>query len=365
MYKLIRILHYGLSENRGGIETYLNKLWMNIDKSHFVFDFLDTNEGNPCFYEEFTSMGSKFYKITSRKKSIRKNREELENLFSSEKFDILHCHLNTLSYIEPIKIAIKHGCKVIVHSRSSNAPDSIKTKILHYVNYLYLKKNKDVVKLAVSNLAGEWLFGKEASYQIVNNGIDVNIFKFDRNIRNIKRKELGIEDKFVIGHVGALNYPKNHEYLFMIFKNYLNINNNSILLLVGDGALKEYLKDLAHKFNIEDKVVFLGIRRDIPELMFAMDHFVFTSHYEGFPNVVLEAQTTGLPCLISDNITPEVIISNNCKALSIKIDPARWATQIFESDVCLNRHFEYEVIQNHGYSVREEIKKIEKIYFEI
>ena len=119
MINLIKVLHYGISENRGGIETYLYKLWKNIDRTKFHFDFIDTNLGKPCFYDEFREMGSRFFKITPRKKSLYKNKKDLEKLFKEEKFDILHCHLNTFSYIEPIKIALKYKCKVIIHSRNS------------------------------------------------------------------------------------------------------------------------------------------------------------------------------------------------------------------------------------------------------
>jgi glycosyltransferase involved in cell wall biosynthesis len=364
---MIRLLHYGLSENRGGIETYLRKIWTKIDRNEFHFDFIDTNIDKPCFYDEFSEMGSKFFKITPRKISIFKNRKDIEKLFRNENFDILHCHFNTLSYIAPIKTALKYGCKVIIHSRSSKSPNSLTTTFLHYINYYFLNfkyKNK-IIRLAVSNKAGEWLFGNKNSFLTLNNGIEIDGFKFEDSIRFKKRDELELSDSFIVGHVGALNYPKNHEYLFKVFKHYLNFNKNAFLLLVGDGELKEHLINIARNMGIDSRVRFLGVRSDVFELICAMDIFVFPSKYEGFPNVVLEAQTTGLPCLISDNITDEVILSKDCISYSISKKPQDWAKKMNEISYEKNRETAYKFIDKSGFSVNEEIKKIEKIYLEI
>lgn len=364
---MIKVLHYGLSENRGGIETYLNKLWSNIDKSQFHFDFLDTNLGKPCFYDEFREMGSEFYKITPRRISIYKNKKDLKDLFTNERFSIVHFHLNTLSYILPIKIALKQGCKVIVHSRSSNSPNSIITKVLHYLNFFVLNAfYKDrIIKVAVSKVAGEWMFGKKNTFTVINNGVDIERFKYDHTKRVQKRDELDIENKFVIGHVGALNFPKNHDYLFRVFKSYLVYHKDTVLVLVGDGKLKLHLSDLASKLEIADKVKFLGSRKDTPELLFAMDILLFPSRYEGFPNVLLEAQTTGLPCIISNKITKEIVVSRECKILSISESPNKWADEIHKNYFNIDRETAYKNVETKGYSIKKEIAKIEKLYFKI
>ena len=362
---MIRILHYGLSENRGGIETYLSKLWTNIDRNEYHFDFIDTNVGKPCFHDEFSEMGSKFFKITPRKISNHKNKKDLEDLFRKEKFDILHCHLNTLSYITPIKIALKHGCKVIVHSRSSNSPASIVTKILHNINYFLMIPNfKKTINISVSNKAGKWLFREQIPYSVINNSVNIDKFRFSMNARNSYREKLNLENKFIIGHIGAYLYPKNHFYLLDVFKCYLEYKKNAVLILVGDGPLKETIQDKVRRMNINDKVMFLGNRMDIAELLSTMDILVFPSYYEGFPNVILEAQTSGLPCLISDSITNEVIVIRDiCRKLSLSINPDIWAKTILElENVCNNRMTSFSNIKESGFSVENEIKKIEDIY---
>lgn len=366
MNKLIKVLHYGLSENRGGIETYLNKLWKNIDKDMFQFDFINTNIDKACFEDEFKKMGSIFYKVTPRNLSITKNRRDLEKIFLTEKIDVLHCHLNTLSYIEPIKVAIKFKCKVIVHSRSSSSSNSILTRILHYINYIYLNtvvKNK-ITRLAVSNSSGEWLFGKTNSFQVINNSVDIEKFRFNEYVREQKRNDLKLSNKYIIGHIGALNFSKNHEYLFKVFREFLKLNKDSALIIVGDGKLSKKLKKLANKLDIADNIFFLGVRTDLPELLSAMDVLIFPSRYEGFPNVVLEAQTSGLPCYISDSITNEVVLTENCKTLSIREEPRVWAKKIFSNNTSLNRKKAFKNIIEKGFSINNEILRIETIYLE-
>ncbi|CAH2716775.1 Putative glycosyltransferase EpsF [Neobacillus rhizosphaerae] len=361
---MIRILHYGLSTNTGGIETYLYKIWNNIDKSEFHFDFIDTNLENPCFYDEFTKMGSKFYKITHRNISISKNKRDLHELFENESFDIVHCHLNTLSYIEPVKVALKHGCKVIVHSRSAGAANSLVTNLLHHYHSLILQKNK-IKMVAVSKLAGDWLFGKKANFQVINNGIDINKFKFSSTGREKVRKELGIEDKFVVGNIGAFLPAKNHGFMIEIFNELVKKNSKAILLLIGTGSLKEKIIDLVREKNLQDKIMFLGTRTDISNVLSAMDYFLFPSLYEGFPNAVLEAQTSGLQCAISDVITEEVVVSHNCKRISLQLSPAGWADTILRQVDNQDRSVFSAFVKDGGFCVENEIMKVEYLYLNI
>ena len=147
---MLKIIHHGLDSTLGGIETYLNKIYSYIDRSNFHFDFIGNN--NICFYDEFRSMGSNFFKIDSRRESLLKYRKQLNDLFKLNYFDILHCHLNTLSDIDPILAALKSNCKVIVHSRSAGMENSIFTNVLHNINFLRLPR-KSITMIAVSNEA--------------------------------------------------------------------------------------------------------------------------------------------------------------------------------------------------------------------
>lgn len=360
---MIRVLHYGLSSNRGGIETYLYKIFKNIDKSIFQFDFIDTNIEKPCFYDEFSEMGSKFYKITPRNISLLQNKRDLINLFKSERFDIVHCHLNTLSYIEPVILALKNNSKVILHSRSSKASKSTITNSLHFINFLRMR-SKDVKRVAVSELAGNWLFGTGSKFEILNNGIEIMRYKYNEGKRKVIRNQLDLEGKFVIGNIGAFLYPKNHRFLVRVFHRLVQKKSDSVLLLVGSGPLEEEIKSIVYDLGLNDKVLFLGNRPDVPDILSAMDCFFFPSIYEGFPNAVLEAQCSGLNCIISDNITEEVMVEDYCTKLPLNSSLDDWANLILKSTNTIDREKGTNVVEKAGFSVNKEIKRLESIYLE-
>lgn len=359
--EMIRVLHYGLSTNTGGIETYIQKLWNNINKFEFHFDFIDETLAKPSFHDEFIEMGSKFYKITPRSISMSKNKKDLKDLFENETFDIVHCHLNTLSYVQPILAALKFGSKVIVHSRSSSASNSLMTNSLHHLHSLTLPKNK-IKMIAVSDLAGKWLFGKSARFETLNNGIDIEKFRFNKEKRRKIRNELNIDDQFVLGHVGAFLPVKNHKFIIRVFNELRKYRPNSALILIGKGPMEEEIIQLVKDMGIEKKVIFLGRRADISDLLSGMDCFLFPSVFEGFPNAVLEAQCSGLPCLISDTITSEVAISKNCIRIPLNLSVQQWVTNILNITTYKDRSCGSDILKNYGFSVEEEINKIESIY---
>lgn len=358
---MLRVLHYGLSENRGGIETYLYKIVSHINKNEFQMSFIDMNIGETALKSELTQLGCCFYKITPRKISILKNYYELESLFKTEMFDIFHCHLNTLSYILPIKLALKYKCKVIVHSRNSGAAYQIHTLILHYFHFLTLPRKK-ITMLAVSDKAGKWLFGRNTNYTILNNGIESQIYKFDSKIRAKLRKELQIENRFVIGVIGAFLPAKNQIFALRIFSELLKINSKCTLILIGDGPLKKTIETNCKL----DNVLFLGNRTDVNFLYNALDVLLMPSLFEGFPNVCLEAQTNGLPCIVSDVITKEVDLTG-MKYLSLNLAPDKWAVYLNEMLLLNNekRNSAVDIIIEKGFDVTNEIERIERIYIEL
>ncbi len=358
---MIRILHYGLDSHLGGIETYIYKLYNNINKNEFKFDFLTIGKEEVCFYKEFKEMGSDFYSITPRSSNPVKNRLELSKVLKSGKYDIVHCHMNTLSYIAPIKVALKNNSAVLLHSRNAGAPKSILTNILHTINSWFLPR-KRIEMVSVSDLAGYWLFGKDAKFTVINNGIDIDKFTFRESSRRRIRKELGIEDEVVILNVGALRQQKNHMFLLDVYKEVTKKHNKTKLILVGDGRLKQDILQKIKLLEIEDNVILLGRRDDIPEILSSADVFLFPSFYEGFPNAVLEAETSGLPCLISDVITKEVIINENCHAMSLDNSVDEWASKLLALKGFKDRKIGAKNIKMKGFSVEDEVRKIEEIY---
>tara|TARA_R110000850_G_scaffold256846_2_gene382785 strand:+ start:1990 stop:2973 length:984 start_codon:yes stop_codon:yes gene_type:complete len=322
-------------------------------------------------------MGCEFYKITPRRVSYTKNKKDLEKLFDEQSFDILHFHVNTLSYIEPVLLALKKNVKVIVHSRNAGAAGSQLTQALHKINKFRLQLLADkITKVSVSQLAGEWLFGRKSDFKVYNNGINLNKFRFLSKEREKVRHELNIDEAtFLLGNVGAFVPAKNQEFAVKVLKAIIDTGVDAKLILIGDGKLIDRVKDLVVNIGLTDKVIFLGQRKDMPNLFSALDLFLFPSFYEGFPNAVLEAQACGLPCLISNKITREVVIDNNSvKQLSINnVCHDEWLQEslnflnnsFLKNDVNFKRKTAWQKLKNAGFSDVEEVKKIESLYIEI
>ena len=362
---MIEVLLFGLGTNRGGIETYLEKIWRHIDHSQFHFNFIDMNGGGntPCFYDELVASGCAFYKITPRNVSVRKNRDEIKKLFKNNHFDIFHFNVNTLSYVLPVEEALRNGCKVLIHSRSSNATTTrLITKLLHYINRLRVQ-HMDLTRIAVSIMAGQWLFGN-SDYEIYPNGVDTENFKFSEEKRVRIRKEFGCEEKTVIANVGAFLPVKNHRFMVNAFEEYLKINPDSSLWFIGDGPLREEIETLVRQKKLQEHILFLGVRNDMSDLYAAMDLFWFPSLYEGFGNVVLEAECEGVPCLLSDCIPQDTMVADNTFSFSLDKSLNDWALKINDAvkEQIQNRENCYKEMEMKGVSVKDEILRLETLY---
>lgn len=325
---MIRVLHYGMSPNLGGIETYLLNLSRSVDATRLHFDFLYSDQGRePVFASDLAPGGSCFYGVTPRRKDPRRNRRDLDRLFTEEDIDILHFHANTASYVEPIRAALRHGVRVIVHSHNAGTSRSRLTRTLHAWHQRTLPWDR-IARVAVSSEAGRWMFG-DRSFQVVHNGIDVDKFAFDPVVRASVRASLGIDSgAFVVGSIAAFLPAKNHEFLLRVFAEVVTRDPTARLLLVGEGPLEEQVRVQSRHLHLEDAVDFLGRRSDIPGLLSAIDVMLMPSRHEGFPIVVLEAQAAGLPSWISDDVTSEVIVSDSCRRLPLAIGAAGWADEL-------------------------------------
>ena len=359
----IRVLHVGLDTHLGGIETYLMKISSHIDLNKFQFDFLAHDNEKPCFYDELTNLGCNFYYVTSRRKSFIQNKKDLDNLFKNEHFDIVHCHLNSLTYIAPVLEALKANVKVIVHSRNAGSSIGSSSKLLCALNKMRFPYDK-VALVAVSDKAANWMFGKNRDVIILNNGIDVERFKFSRERREKTRNEFGLSpNKEVLVHVGAFRPQKNHKFLIEVFNEYHKKNTNSVLLLVGSGDLLDVIKAQVKELGLERAIIFTGNRKDLENILSASDKFLFPSLYEGFPNALLEAQASGLLCIASTEITEQACLEN-CVRVSLSEDVSKWVDAL-GSPTKPNRENYAKLVEEKGFSVETEIKRLENLYEKI
>ncbi|WHX41416.1 glycosyltransferase family 1 protein [Mesobacillus sp. AQ2] len=303
----LRVLHVVVNMNRGGAETLLMNLYRNIDRSKIQFDFLTCKEG--VFDEEILKLGGKVYRIPYiTEVGHSKYLKALTEFFIEyPQYQIVHSHMDKMSGFV-LRAAKKAGVSVrIAHSHSTRSEGGAAARIYKwYAGTMIPKYATDFV--SCSKEAAEWLFGKKANGTIfLKNGIDLDKFKFSPKVRELIRSELKMEkDQFLVGHVGRFSMPKNHSYLLELFKEFLSYRREAILLLVGDGPLLPEIKRKAEEMELSKNIKFLGSRSDVEQLLQAFDVFLFPSIFEGVPVSLIEAQASGLPCLISDSITKEI-----------------------------------------------------------
>jgi len=303
----IRVLHAVVNMNRGGAETLIMNLYRNIDLSKIQFDFLTSKEG--VFDQEIIEMGGRIHRIPYITDGGHKNYiRHLDQFFKENAhYNIVHSHMDKMSGFV-LRAAKKAGVPTrIAHSHNTQSEGGLAAKI--YKSYAGSQIPKvSTHYLACSNVAAKWLFKRKASSStLLKNGIDINKFSFSKAIRDQMRDDLGIETgELVVGHIGRFNHQKNHSFLIDIFKELLRTVPNAVLILAGDGPLRSVIEEKVKHLNLENKVQFLGIRSDVEFLLQAFDVFVFPSLHEGLPITLIEAQASGLPCVISDVISGEV-----------------------------------------------------------
>jgi glycosyltransferase involved in cell wall biosynthesis len=362
-----RILHVLGGLNRGGAETMVMNLYRFIDKSKIQFDFI-VHTTDKCDYDdEIHELGGKIYHIpryTGKNHYLYK--KVWRNFFQKHpEYQIIHGHMRSTASIY-LRIAKQYGLTTIAHSHSTSSGTGFSAIVKNLLQYP-IRYIADYL-FACSYNAGMWLFGKKAcqkdNFFIVNNAIDTKKFIYDKNKREKKRKEFRIEDKFVVGHVGRFHTSKNHQFIVDIFKEVHDRNSNTVLVLVGDGELRQSIENKVQELGLENSVIFTGVRSDIPEIFQAFDVFVLPSLYEGLGMVAIEAQATGLPCIVADTIPKEAFVTDLIHVLSLKESKNHWVNKILELAESSNkkRINTYEQIKLRGYDIKETSEWLEKFY---
>jgi glycosyltransferase involved in cell wall biosynthesis len=332
---MIRVLHIVGAMHRGGIETLLMNIYRNIDRENIQFDFIVHTTEKASYDDEILALGGKIYRIIPRRNGIKKNKRALDTFFKEHtEYKIVHQHVSSLSYIQPLKSAEKAGIPVrIIHSHNTNEIGSPFHRIAHHLNKSSMTSYATHY-FACSKAAAMWLYPKNIinnnQFTILNNAVSTRDLRYDEEKREDIRNQLNLKNKLVIGHIGRFTHQKNHEFLIDIFEKLSQKNDNAHLLLVGEGNLKKQITEKVDELGLLDKVTFTGVRSDISDLLQSMDIFVMPSHHEGLPVTLVEAQAAGLPCLLSNAITKEVEITNNIGWLSLNDSPDLWAKKVLE-----------------------------------
>lgn len=364
---MIRILHSVSNMDRGGIETMLMNYYRHMDREAVQFDFL-CNKKKPGDYDrEIEEMGGRIFR-TPGYKSYSRYMSFMAELFSAHpEYKIIHAHNGSFA------VYALRGAKL----------NNIPVRIFHAHGAAITRDRLLPLKLVCksglkSNITDKWACGREAArcyfggktadsgeYRFVPNAIDIRKFRYNPAVREKTRRKYGLENRLVVGHVGRFTKQKNHKFLLKVFAEIKRREPSAALALLGYGELEEKTKALACELGISESVKFCGNVGNPEEWYQAFDVFVLPSIWEGLPVVGIEAQAAGLPCVFSENVTPEVGITSEAMFLSLKDTPAHWAERIIESGKARPRTDASDIIREAGYDITAEARKLQKIYTDI
>lgn len=393
MEKPIRVLHVLGGLSLGGAESRIMDLYRCMNREKVQFDFLvhqkDAGEGTvriPEFYdEEVKKLGGNIYWLPKFKVyNFFQYKKAVQAFFATHReFAVVQGHMTSTASIY-LPVARKRGVPVLcAHARSAGVDKGMKGLITRLLRLPLLHKADYC--FACSKEAGVSVFGKKWEHSgkdyLIPNAIDAQKFVYDEAVREQVREEWELTDCYVLGHVGRFHYAKNHEFLLEIFaqvhEKLAAKGKRCALMLLGEGAGMEAAKEQAKQLGVDEAVIFAGNQADVWKFYQAFDFFVFPSRFEGLPGTVVEAQAAGLPCLISDRITPEVGISELVEFKSIDVPAKDWAevilqqiehTEFVESESVGTESVEYkrkdmrETIKQAGFDVKEQAVKMERFY---
>lgn len=351
----------------GGVEAVVMNYYRNIDHSKIQFDFICDDDSTNIPYEEIEKLGGKVILIPPYQK-VLKYHKELKKVLKENNYKIVHSHINTLSVFslwaaKSAKVPVR-----IAHSHSTTNKKEKKKNLLKQVLKPFSKMFATHYFCCTEH-AGRWMFGdkefNKGNVYVLNNAIDLNNYKFDKKIRDSKRKELKIDDDaLVIGHIGRFMPVKNHDLIIDIFNEIHKKNKNSILLLAGQGPLMDEMKNKVKELKLTKVVKFLGQRNDAHELYQAFDIFLFPSLYEGLGMALIEAECAGLPCFASTKVPSEAKLCDLVEFIDLKEDSKVWSNIILDKITNFKRKSYKKEVQLAGYDIVSESSKLEQKYFD-
>lgn len=360
---MIKILEGFTKNSYGGISQYIYNSYLYRDESKIEYDFLYL-DSEPYYAPYCKAQGSNFYRVP-KIWQIYQYYRLLKSLYVKKHYDYIYFNISYCNCV-PVLLSKLAGFKQIVchaHANgfeSTNMYKKILIFVYHRLSKIILKILNITMFFSCSKEASSFMFGNNKTI-IIKNAIDVSKYIFNNDIRKIVREKLRISnDTLVMGHVGRFEKAKNHMFLIRIFEHVLCKNNNVKLLLIGTGSELQKVKEYIKEKQLMDKVIFLGTREDVHELLQAMDVFVMPSEFEGFGMACLEAQASGLPCIISDRIPKSVGVTPLVKYLSLSLSVNVWANVIL-SEIVKERQDYSKLILEKGFDLKEETKRVEQI----
>lgn len=351
----------------GGAEKVGRDIGYYADKTKYEIHYLVFGDEVGPLEAELVKAGCIIHHMAPPSSGYIKYYINLRKLLIDNNIDIIHSHtMFNSGWI--MLIGKQLGISVrISHSHSIKGPEHrglLKNIYENVMRRLILRYSTKLV--ACGNGAGNWLYGEKEFQRrgtVIYNGIGLEEFVFSQEKRSTIRKKYNLEDKFIIGHVGHLAAVKNQIFIIEKMPYILKQNPNAVFLMLGDGQDKSILQERAKELKIEDKLIFTGNVNNVGDYMSAMDVFVFPSLYEGMPLALVEAQTNGLPCIISNNIPKDVYLTDLIKAFSLEDSNEEWIQQILKAKR-KNPDLYGQEMFDIGFDTSEMVKKIYALYEE-
>lgn len=349
----------------GGVEAYMLNLASNLKKD-IPIDILitDETEEEKDYLKEIKQTFNNIYRTPTHKENLLKHIIEVYKISKAYKNGIIHIHSSNGFHAIDGMIAKMAGVKnVVFHSHNASFKKNIGlsfSRVLFQIFGDYF--------LGCSQAAGEYLFGDRIvssnKFLVAKNAVDIETFKFEAQKRNNIRTEFNIpEDTKLLGFVGRFSPEKNVDFIIEVFSKLLKSEPDTKLMLVGDGEKLEEIITLAQKYNIEDRIVFTGVRDDVDSIMSALDILLLPSDFESLGIVLIEGQTSGLKCLASTNVANEAKISNRLIYLDLIVD--EWVDKIKLLNIDMDREHSYKDAIETGYGAQDSARKIKELYKEI
>lgn len=344
---------------RDGISNVIQNLYRAMDKQGLHIDLMAINKPGEAVEQLFQEHGGRVFVIH------RSMRNPLRYLFALRKcilqggYDLVHIHGNSATMALEMVAAWLAGCKVrIAHSHNTTCKFMTAHRLLKPIFGALCTH-----RLACGIDAGNWLYGKR-KFTVVNNGIDTARYGFTEEGRRQLRQQYGIEDdQIVLGHVGVFNEAKNQRFLLEILA---ELDERYKLLLVGDGKLRPAVESRAADLGVAERVIFAGLTDRVPDYLSAFDCIVMPSLHEGLPLALVEQQTNGLQCVVSDTITRETDKTGNLSFLPLDAGAKFWAEEIVKLQLPEDRiaasKAATEKIKNCGYDIHDEAAKLKEFY---
>lgn len=368
---MIRVLQVIGAMDRGGAEAMIMNLYRVIDRRNVQFDFLVHEQRECDFDEEIRELGGKIYRLPRLNGLNYFSYRRLCRQFFAEHSEhpVVHGHIGSSAAIY-LGEAKRAGRVAIAHSHAQSFLKGVAK--IGFNAFSYPTRYVADWFIGCSYEAGRDRFGEKVvegdRFFILNNGIDVELYRCNNALHEAAKRDMGLDGVPVVGHVGRFAPEKNHSFLLEAFAYFLKSYPSAVLMLIGRGPLEDDVKRRAREMGVIDSVRFMGVRNDVPDLLRAMDVFVFPSIKEGFSLAAAESQAAGLPVLLSMGVPEHAVITDKAKRIPLSMGAEKWAAAMrdaFESASGKPRVDCVDQVRAHGFDVRDTADRLLRFYVQL